>query len=228
MTDASVGAKTGVDLPQGKNLVGAFKQPEVVFVDVEVLETLPEVELRSGMAEVIKHGVIGDALLYEELAAAVRQQDAVRITPGMLARSIQVKIDIVQEDPFERGRRAVLNLGHTAGHALEQLSHYGMRHGEAVSIGMVAAARISESLGRAVPHLSAGIAATLQSAGLPITCPPWPVDEIWAAMRHDKKRQGAGIRWILPYEIGRVEIVRDVPQDLVRSVLVELGARAGD
>ena len=228
MTDASVGAKTGVDLPQGKNLVGAFKQPEVVFVDLEVLETLPEVELRSGMAEVIKHGVIGDALLYEELAAAVRRQDAMRITPGMLARSIQVKLDIVQEDPFERGRRAVLNLGHTAGHALEQLSHYEMRHGEAVSIGMVVAARISESLGRAVPHLSDGIAATLRSEGLPITCPPWPVDEIWAAMRHDKKRQGAGLRWILPYEIGRAEIVRDVPEELVRSVLVELGARAGD
>ena len=225
MTDAGVGAKTGVDLPQGKNLVGAFKQPEVVFIDLGVLETLPEAELRSGLAEVIKHGVIGDEQLYEMLAASIRRQDVMGITPEVLARSIRVKIDIVQEDPYERGRRAVLNLGHTAGHALERLSDFTMRHGEGVAIGMVVAARIAESLGRAESGLSDEIAGTLRAAGLPVRCPPWPVDEIWAAMRHDKKRRGAGLRWILPRKIGTVEIVHDVPEAVVRSVLVELGAR---
>jgi shikimate kinase / 3-dehydroquinate synthase len=225
MTDASVGAKTGVDLPQGKNLVGAFKQPELVFIDLAVLGTLSEAEMRSGLAEVIKHGLIGDPDLFAALSVTAGAEHS-RVTPEMLARSIRVKIDIVEEDPFERARRAVLNLGHTTGHALEQLSDYRMRHGEAVAIGMVAASRLSEALERAEPGLSEQIAGVLISTGLPVRCPNWPWSRIWGAMRHDKKRHGRVLRWILPEAVGRVGIVDDVPEALVRSVLMEMGAEA--
>ncbi len=225
MTDASVGAKTGVDLPQGKNLVGAFKQPELVFVDMAVLETLPAAEVRSGLAEVIKHGLIGDSDLFEALAGTI-PADARAIGADLLARSIQVKINIVQEDPWESGRRAVLNLGHTVGHALELLSGYQLRHGEAVAIGMVASARIAERMWRTGEGLSDRVINLLSAMGLPVMCPPWPVSEIWEAMRHDKKRQRARLRWVLPRAIGRVELCDDVPEALVTDVLLELGAHA--
>ena len=235
MTDASVGGKTGVDLPQGKNLVGAFKQPELVFVDLAVLETLPAPERRSGMAEVLKHGVIGDAELFHEIAGKLdhepaRSQGATAdwgagyITPDLLARSIQVKIEIVQQDPFERGRRAVLNLGHTTGHALERLSRFSIRHGEGVAIGMVAAARISEALGWASPGLADEIAGVQAAAGLPVTCPALPATSITAAMRHDKKRRGKRLRWVLPTEIGTVVLADDVSEAVVLAVLRGMGA----
>jgi len=222
MTDASVGGKTGVDLPQGKNLVGAFKQPELVFIDLDVLETLPVPEQRSGMAEVLKHGVIGDAALFHELAAV--DLGAVHVTPDLLARCIQVKNEIVQQDPFERGMRAVLNLGHTTGHALERLSGFSMRHGEGVAIGMIAAARISEALGRAVPGLVDEMAGVLSAAGLPVTCPALPATSITTAMRHDKKRRGKRLRWVLPTEIGTVVLADNVPEAVVLAVLHEMGA----
>lgn len=232
MTDASVGAKTGVDLPQGKNLVGAFKQPALVFIDLEVLATLPRPEQRSGMAELIKHAILGDRDLYGWLAEVYGRPDTAagepvgHVTPEILARSIAVKIGVVEEDPLERGRRAVLNLGHTAGHALESLSGYTLRHGEAVAIGMVVAARIAEALGRAREGLAAEITALLAAAGLPVRCPAEEVDAIWTAMGRDKKRKGTGLRWVLPREIGEVEIVQDVPEAVVRATLIELGARS--
>ena len=254
MTDASVGGKTGVDLRQGKNLAGVFKQPELVLIDLNVLDTLPEAEFRSGMAELLKHGVIGAPELFEKMQdarckmqeargkgqeARGKRQDArgkrqeasllrpasCILHPASLARSLQVKIDIVEEDPFERGRRAVLNLGHTTAHGLEQVSEFTLRHGDAVSIGMVAAARIAEALGRAEPGLAARIAEVLAAWGLPVACPPYPMDVIWAAMTHDKKKQGKGLRWVLPRAVGDVEIVDDVPEGLVRRILVEMGAR---
>jgi 3-dehydroquinate synthase len=226
MTDASVGGKTGVDLPQGKNLVGAFKQPDLVFIDLDVLETLDELELRSGMAEVIKHGIIADRDLFMALVRRF-ETGATSITPDLLARSIQVKIKVVEDDPFEGGRRAVLNLGHTTAHALELLSAYTMRHGDAVAIGAVAAARIAEALGRAETGLADRIANVLLAVGLPVRCPPRPFDAIWEAMQHDKKRQGRYLRWILPRSVGEVEISSDVPRAVVRSVLVDLGAKDG-
>jgi len=253
MTDASVGGKTGVDLPQGKNLVGAFKQPELVLIDLDVLDTLPEAEFRSGMAELLKHGVIGAPELLEKRQEARGKEQGARgkeqgargkeqgargkeqeargkhpasciLHPASLARSLRVKIDIVEEDPFERGRRAVLNLGHTTAHGLEQVSDFTLRHGDAVSIGMVAAARIAEALGRAEAGLTVRIADVLATWGLPVACPPYPVGAVWAAMTHDKKKQGKGLRWILPRAIGDVEIADDVPEDLVRRILVEMGA----
>ncbi len=223
MVDASVGGKTGVDLPQGKNLVGAFKQPSLVVIDPTTLYTLPTAEVASGMAELIKHGVLADADLFADLEKGEPTSGA---WGRWIARSLQVKIAVVEQDPFERGRRAVLNLGHTVGHALEQVSGFSMRHGEGVSIGMVAAARLSATLGLAAPDLSERIAATLRRHGLPTTCPPFASDAIWEAMKRDKKKRGNKLRWILPRTIGQVEIVKDVPRDVVVEVLCDMGALA--
>jgi 3-dehydroquinate synthetase len=221
MVDASVGGKTAVDLPQGKNLVGAFKQPALVAIDPRVLDTLPPPEVASGMAELIKHGVLADPELFEELAAGPPGPGA---WPRLIARSLQVKIEVVEEDPYERGRRAVLNLGHTAGHALEQLSGYRMRHGEGVSIGMVVAARSAVEMGLAEAGLSGQMAAVLASHSLPVVCPPMEAAAIWAAMGRDKKKRGKRLRWILPRAIGAVEIVTDVPREVVVGVLRGMGA----
>lgn len=224
MTDASVGGKTGVDLPQGKNLVGAFKQPDSVFIDLDVLATLPVGDVRSGMAEVIKHGIIGAAELFEVLSRGP-VTDGGALTPAQLARSIDVKIKVVEQDPYEKGRRAVLNLGHTTGHALELLSHFQMRHGEAVSIGMVVAAHISERLSIAPAGVVASIKACLQAWDLPVLCPDFPVNAILEAMTRDKKKHGRTLHWVLPCEIGSVDIFDDVPQDVVRDVLMTMGAK---
>lgn len=225
MVDASVGGKTGVDLPQGKNLVGAFKQPEAVIIDPIVLTTLEEVEFRSGMAEVIKHGIIDAPALLGDLAA---EAGKTRLTlPGsQIARALQVKIDIVEEDPYERGRRAALNLGHTVGHALEKLSGFELRHGEAVSIGVAAAARIAVELDRAAPDLVERIEVLLTAWDLPVRCPAFETEAIWDAMAHDKKRCGDTLRWVLPRAIGEVEIFDDVPPSIAKSVLREMGARS--
>jgi shikimate kinase/3-dehydroquinate synthase len=225
MVDASVGGKVGVDLPQGKNLAGAFKQPVLVVVDPGVLATLPDEEVRSGMAEVIKHGIIGDPELFLELESppsTARFEASV----SQLARALTVKMQVVEDDPFEQGRRAVLNLGHTVGHALERLSDFNLRHGEAVAIGMVAAARISAEMGRAEASLPGCIEAALAAWGLPVRCPPFDIEEIFEAMSHDKKRRGHSLRWILPHAIGHVEVADDVPEPIVFSVLTSMGARS--
>lgn len=233
MVDASVGGKTGVDLPEGKNLVGAFKQPAGVTIDPTVLGTLEEAEFRSGMAEVIKHTIIGDPDLFAELKEMGRRATAGDIrnplAAAQIARALRVKIDIVEDDPYERGRRAVLNLGHTVGHALEKLGHFDLRHGEAVSVGMTAAARIAASMGRADPSVSRDLEATLTAWGLPTSCrvPEWPqfqADAIWQAMAHDKKRRGDTLRWVLPLAIGEVTIADDIPREVVIDTLREMGA----
>lgn len=239
MVDASVGGKTAVDRPQGKNLVGTFKQPDLVIIDPEVLDTLPIDEVASGMAELIKHGVLADEELFEELASARMETRPTKNATTFngraafhrrhfppwarwIARSLQVKIDIVEQDPFERGLRAVLNLGHTTAHALEQLSGFTLRHGEAVSIGMVAAARIAAAMGMAESTLPDQIAGVLVAHHLPIECPPFGPDAIWAAMHRDKKKQGTTLRWVLPRRIGEVEIVGGVPREVVIGVLEEM------
>ncbi len=220
MVDASVGGKTGVDLPQGKNLVGAFKQPALVLIDPAVLVTLPVEEMRSGIAEAIKHGVIADPTLFAQLETGNLQ------SPISIPRALRVKIAIVEQDPFEQGRRAVLNLGHTVGHALEKLSGFELRHGEAVGIGMVAAAHIAAQLGQASPSLAERIAGTLVAWGLPTHCPPFDIAAIQDAMTHDKKRRGKTLRWVLPHAIGKVEITEDVPFPIVQSALRAIDARS--
>jgi 3-dehydroquinate synthase len=227
MVDASVGGKTGVDLPQGKNLVGAFKQPALVAIDPETLKTLPSDEFRSGLAEVVKHGMIGDAGLFE-----VMEGRSVLPLSDLIGRAVQVKAAVVQEDPFEQGRRAVLNLGHTFGHAYETLSGYRLRHGEAVSIGLVAATRLAARLELCELDLVGRVEALLGRLGLPIRAPGSAPPQVLAAMGADKKRVGNRLRFVLPRAIGDVDVFDDVPEQAVLAVLMELNsaglARSGD
>ena len=219
MVDASVGGKTGVDLPAGKNLVGAFKQPELVLIDPRVLFTLPADELRNGIAETIKHGIIGSPELFSELEHDLEPSP---IPAARIARALRVKIEIVQQDPYEQGVRAVLNLGHTVGHALERLSGFKLPHGRAVAIGLVAAARIAMRLKLAKPEIAPRIEKILSSWQLPIRVPDLSTKEITAAMAHDKKRLNGRLRFILPRRIGAVEIVEDVPQSVIEGVLSDM------
>ena len=219
MVDASVGGKVGVDLPQGKNLVGAFKQPELVLVDPDTLRTLPAPEFRAGLAEVVKHGIIGAPELFRQL-----EEEGPASLTALIADAVRVKIQVVEEDPFERGRRAVLNLGHTFAHALEQVSGYQMRHGEAVSVGLVAAAHLSAAMGRCTPALISRVVRVLERLGLPTQVEGYSAEAVYQAMRTDKKRAAGRLRFILPEEIGRVAIVGDIPREQVIAALRAVGA----
>ncbi len=213
MVDASVGGKTGVDLPQGKNLVGAFKQPEMVLIDPDVLSTLPGAEFRSGMAEVLKHGIIANETLFESL------QSGNFSLLWMLEEAVRVKVDVVQSDPFERGRRAVLNLGHTFGHAFEKLANFELRHGDAVAIGMVCAAQLAVELGHCAADTAARIIHAIEFLDLPTAIPAHDPEIVWQTMTTDKKKAGGIIRFILPRAIGDVDVFDDVPETVVKSIL---------
>lgn len=213
MVDSSVGGKTGVDLPQGKNLVGAFKQPEMVIIDPKVLDTLPPVERRAGLGEVVKHGIIDAPTLFSAL-----EQGEVDMA-WLLFEAIGVKIRVVQEDPFERGRRAVLNLGHTFAHAFERLANFELRHGEAVAMGLVCAAQLAVRLGHCSGDTLERIMALLNQLDLQTQPPPFEPAQVWAAMATDKKRQGNTLRFILPRAIGDVDIFPDVAEADVLAVL---------
>ncbi len=205
MNDASLGGKTGADLPQGKNLVGAFHPPALVLADPAVLRSLPQAEFRSGLAEVVKHGIIGDSRLFELCAQGWKS--VLGNIEEIICRGMAVKIRIIQADPFEQGQRAALNLGHTLGHALELASNYQIRHGEGVAIGMVAAALLSERLGLAEPGLAERIQSVLISLGLPVTVPTGlDRERIIAAMGLDKKRRAGKVRLALPIRIGEVRV----------------------
>ncbi|MBV7328738.1 3-dehydroquinate synthase [Chloroflexi bacterium TSY] len=217
MVDASVGGKTGVDLPQGKNLVGAFKQPEVVIIDTKVLETLPAVEFRCGLAETIKHGIIDAPDLFEQ----IEEHGPTSLT-HMVADAVRVKVRVVEEDPYEHGRRALLNLGHTFGHPIEHVSGYQVRHGEAVAAGIVASAHLAASIECCSPKLVTRIHNVLDRVGLPTHFSGYDLDETMAIMRHDKKRKGKTLRFIIPQEIGDVTIIDDPGTDLVRSALAKV------
>lgn len=218
MVDSSVGGKTGVDLPEGKNLVGAFKQPIIVAADTQALATLPEREVRNGMAELIKHAVIGDPELFEALEGSI---NASRLDAALIARSASVKVRVVESDPFESGPREVLNLGHTIGHAVEKCSRYSMGHGEAVSVGLIAAAKISEQMGLCAPAVAERLESLLSRTGLPIGYSADP-DELVEVMAADKKSVDGRVRFVLIRRIGLVEYGIDVSPDLLRQVLKEL------
>jgi 3-dehydroquinate synthase len=214
MVDSSLGGKTGVDIPRGKNLVGSFHPPALVLTDPEVLQTLPEVEFRSGMAEAIKHGVIADLELFEQCARPHKAWEISRL----VSRAMAVKVRIIEADPYEKGVRAALNLGHTVGHAVELVSGYHLRHGEAISIGMVVEARMAERLGLAEPGLSQHIAAVLAGTGLPVKIPA-DLDRaaIRQAIQMDKKKSQGRIRFALPVRIGEVKIGIDVPDNVLAA-----------
>lgn len=214
MADASLGGKTGIDLPEGKNLIGSFHPPKLVLADPSLLLTLSDRELRSGMAEVVKHGVISDPELFEMCS---RGMDWVKANlETIVKRAMAVKIQIIEADPYEKGIRAMLNLGHTVGHAVELVSGFKLSHGEAVSIGMVAEARYAERIGMAKAGVSDAIAGVLSSLGLPVEIPTeLPREAILRAMRVDKKKSAHSIRFALPAEIGRVELVEVSNLELV-------------
>ena len=206
MVDASLGGKTGFDLPQGKNLIGSFYPPKLVLADPDLLRTLPEVEFISGMAEVVKHGIIADPKLFDHCA---RGPECIKEElESVVKRAMAVKITIIEDDPYEKGFRAALNFGHTIGHAVELVSKFQLRHGEAVAIGMVTEAKLAERLSIANKGLSDRISSVLVGLGLPIHIPVnLPRDEILRTIRVDKKKNANVIRFALPVEVGRVELV---------------------
>jgi 3-dehydroquinate synthase len=228
--DSSVGGKVGVNLKAGKNLVGAFYQPKLVLCDLDTLKTLPEREFRAGLAEVVKYGIIYDAGLFARLERdlpKILKRDQT-ILAAVIARCCEIKAEVVGQDETEGGLRAILNFGHTIGHAIENISGYGkFLHGEAISIGQVAAAKLS----RAVPGLPERdverIKNLFQRAGLPVQIGLNSAkrQKLLAAMRLDKKVSGGEIKFVLAEKIGKVSWGRHIPENLIHGALDEIANR---
>jgi len=257
MVDSALGGKTGVNHPLGKNLIGAFHQPRLVLSDTNTLATLPPRELRSGWAEVIKHGVIRDASLFElleqnsefriqeptgkttnintgnreqpHIAATILNSDSWLLN-SIIRQAVKVKVDVVNADERETGERMLLNYGHTLGHAVEAAAGYGrLLHGEAIAIGMDLEARIAERLGMVDSAMIARQRALLQGYGLPTSIPAgMPADAILELTLRDKKVRAGKIRWALPTGIGAAAVRDDVPPDLVRALVEQATAAAPD
>jgi 3-dehydroquinate synthase len=227
--DASVGGKVAVNLPQGKNLVGAFHQPQLVVIDPEVLLSLPERHYAAGMAEVIKHGVIRDSDYFSFLESHVeglRRRNADLLTKAIRG-SCRIKAAVVQEDEREAGIRAILNFGHTVGHALESVSGYGqLLHGEAVSIGMVVAAELARQQGMLEQEPVQRLGKLLKGFGLPTRIEGAAVDELLEAMKRDKKAQSEKPRWVLPQGLGSASPGHNLPGAAVACALEAAGATA--
>ena len=234
MVDSSVGGKTGINLPAGKNLVGAFYQPGLVLVDPGLLRTLPERELRSGWAEVIKYALLERSVpgledaellpLLEEEGRALRALEE-PLCSRVVRRCIAIKRAVVEQDERETGLRRILNLGHTVGHAIEAAAGYGRyTHGEAVALGLRAAARLAARRGRCDISLQDRIDALLDDLGLPARIDGCAVDDLLRRIGSDKKVRQGRVHWVLPAAPGQVGIYSDVPTDEVRAVLEELGA----
>ncbi|MDA1162902.1 MAG: 3-dehydroquinate synthase [Planctomycetota bacterium] len=229
--DSSVGGKVGVNLAAAKNLIGSFYQPLGVFIDTSVLTTLPDRDYRSGLAEVVKYGVILDAEFFEFLeqnVAGINSREP-SVLRHMIARSCQLKADVVKEDEYERtGLRAVLNYGHTFAHAFEALAGYGeLLHGEAVAIGMLYASRLAEKRGLIDAELTARQKNLLEQIGSVIVLPDpsaYSVDQILSKMRLDKKTVGGELRFVLPTKLGNVTTFADVPEFDVSAVITECAA----
>ena len=225
MVDSAIGGKTGVNHPQGKNLIGAFHQPRLVLIDPEVLKTLPVREFRAGMAEVIKYGVIWDAELFAQMEASKHLNQLRYIKPelieSILIRSCQAKADVVSKDEKEAGLRAILNYGHTIGHAVESLTGYRVvNHGEAVGIGMVAAGQIAVELGMWQKEDTERQNALIKKAGLPTQLPSGlDIEAIIDALQLDKKVKAGKVRFVLPTQMGVVTVTDEVPADIIRQVL---------
>jgi 3-dehydroquinate synthase len=225
MVDASVGGKTGVDLGAGKNLVGAFHQPRAVVADVGFLETLPARERIAGLAEVVKCGFIVDAGLLDlleqsgpDLTVAQHQE--------VITRAVRVKADVVASDETESGRRAILNFGHTVGHALESASGYGLLHGEAVALGMVAALDLGAALGIGAPALAARARGLLARLGLPVDYERRFDAQAQAGITVDKKRRGSTIRFVFVPAPGETRLVEIAPADISSHLSRNSGAKA--
>ena len=213
--DSSVGGKTGVDLPAGKNLAGAFHQPALVLCDTAVLSALPEKLFSEGMAEAIKYGVIGNAAFFAAL------EEGRADTETVVETSVRAKAEVVKKDEFDTGERMLLNFGHTFGHAIEKLSGFTVSHGEGVAAGMLFACRYAEKIGFSEEKdITVRLKNALARYRLPAEC-PFTGAELFPAMVHDKKRAGDKINLILPKRIGRAEIC-PTPMETVKEVLSEL------
>jgi 3-dehydroquinate synthase len=223
MVDSSVGGKTAVNHPRAKNMIGTFYQPLGVWIDTATLATLPEREYRSGLAEVVKYGVILDpelfAILEAEADALLARDPAV--VRQVVARCCRLKADVVESDEREEtGRRMILNYGHTFAHAFETAAGYGRwLHGEAVAAGMVCASRLADRRGLIPPELTDRQERLLQRFGLPTAPGPWPSADLLATMRRDKKSLAGRLRFILPLRLGEVALVEDIPEEDVERVL---------
>lgn len=220
--DSSVGGKTAVNHPLAKNIIGAFHQPSAVLIDLEFLRSLPERELRAGLAEVIKHGVIADADLFaymEQHATPILAKDLDRLEYPV-RRSCEIKAAIVSADEHEHGVRANLNYGHTFGHGIEAASHYDtFLHGEAIAIGMCAAASLARELGMVDEEFVRRQEACIRAYGLPTRWPGMPVDDVLDAMRHDKKVRAGTMKFVLPDRMGHVVHRTDITVEQARRAL---------
>jgi 3-dehydroquinate synthase len=231
MVDSGLGGKTGADLPEGKNLIGAFHPPALVLADTATLATLPVRELRCGLAEAFKHAIIGAPTLFASLPDFTFLKAADAASPctclaaaewlaPFVARAMAVKIRVIQQDPYEKGFRAALNLGHTIGHGLEKATRFAVQHGEAVAIGTVLEARLAEALGLARRGLADQLAERFTALGLPISMPAGiDVAEVRAAMTLDKKKAGGKVRFALPADIGDVRVGVTVDDAQLAQVL---------
>ncbi len=228
MVDAAIGGKTGVNHPQGKNLIGAFHQPRLVLIDPMVLKTLPPREFRAGMAEVIKYGVIWDGDLFDSLEQAPRLDRLSALGEDrlqeILTRSCEAKAHIVSKDEKEAGLRAILNYGHTIGHAVESLTGYRVvNHGEGVAIGMIAAAEIASKLNLWESTAPKRQTALIKKAGLPTQLPTGiEIEAIVQALQTDKKVEAGRVRFVLPTQIGAAIVTDQVSTEVIRSVLKQM------
>ncbi len=224
--DASTGGKTAIDHPLAKNLIGAFYQPRLVLADTNVLQTLPEREFRSGLAEIVKHGVVLDAAYFDEVerdAAALMKREPATLE-RIIAGSCRLKASVVERDEHEAELRHVLNYGHTIGHAIEAVTDFTrFAHGEAVSLGMAAEAGIAERLALAAPETGARQLRLLEAVGLPVRGVGAPPERVVEAIARDKKAKDGRVPFVLAPEIGGFRIVFDVPKLVVLDALAELG-----
>lgn len=227
MVDSSVGGKTGVNHPMGKNMIGAFYQPKKVLMDLDVLKTLPREEFLSGIAEVIKYGVIRDAALFDYLDK--NRDKILSLDPDALShiikRSCEIKAEVVSKDEREGGLRAILNFGHTVGHAIETAENYTMRHGEAVAIGMVYASRLAHRTGLCAASVPERVERLIKSYGLPANLTALSrqpsVTELTDTMQVDKKAEGGKVKFVLPSKIGEVVITNQWDEGVLKEVLGE-------
>jgi len=227
MVDSSVGGKTGVNHPMGKNMIGAFYQPRLVLMDLDTLKTLPKEEFLSGMAEVIKYGVIWDRELFDFLDKNREKVLAQEQGPlgHIIRRSCEIKADVVSKDEREGGLRAILNLGHTVGHAVETLSNYTVRHGEAVAIGMVYAAKLAHRIGQCDARVPERVEKLVRDYGLPFSLSVLKrrpsVTELMDAIQVDKKAEGGKVRLVLPKRVGEVVMTGEWDEQQLRTLLAE-------
>ena len=227
MVDSSVGGKTGVNHPMGKNMIGAFHQPKLVLMDLDTLKTLPKEEFLSGMAEVIKYGVIADRELFDYLEKNREKILSLELGPltHIIKRSCEIKADVVSKDEREGGLRAILNFGHTVGHAIETIENYTRRHGEAVAIGMVYASKFAHHIGLCDALVPERVEKLIRSYGLPtglsVLSRRPSVTELMDTMQVDKKAEGGKVKFVLPTKIGEAVITKEWNERALKEVLAE-------